>query len=64
MIQSREDARQLINELKQKGKQFNAWLNTQAYISIMHMKQGEMAKYRDAWEEGYNRGKEYGQDIG
>lgn len=59
MIQSRDDARRLINELKQKGKAFNAWLNTQDFGTIMHMKKDEMAKYRDAWEEGYERGKQY-----
>lgn len=52
--------RKYTAELKQKGKQFNAWLNTQPYKVIMHIKKEEMQLYRGAWEEGYHRGKEYG----
>lgn len=55
------EARLTINELKQKGKWFNEWLNSLEYDKLMHIKQGEMAKCRDTWEEGYQRGREYEQ---
>lgn len=62
MIETREDARRLISELKKKGRAFNKWFNSLKYDTIMHMTNEKMQKCRGAWDEGYERGKEYEAD--